>query len=118
MGRRRRKKIRRVKVVRRPRRYFNCPVCGELTLTVEFKKSEAPGVKTALVRCGSCKLYLSMEVPEALERVDVYNKVVDLAYAGELERVMEEAAANPSVEEGIGVEEESPRLPPGEAEEE
>lgn len=85
MGRRRRKRIKRM-----PRRstllsrYFSCPVCGQQTLTIDFKKAEGPGIKLAIVRCGGCGLNLSMDVPEVLEKIDVYNKVVDMVYEGKL----------------------------------
>lgn len=87
MGRRRRKKVRRVRRTRRVTslRYFECPVCGQPTLTIDFKKADKPGYKLAIVKCGSCHLHLEMEVPELLDRVDVYNRVVDLAYEGKLD---------------------------------
>ncbi len=89
MGRRRRKRIK--KMPRRSTlatRYFVCPVCGQQTLTVDFKKSDKPGTKLAIVRCGNCKLYLTMEVPEVLDKIDVYNKVVDLVHEGKIEEYM------------------------------
>ena len=85
MGRRRK---RRKKIVRRrsmPPRYFQCPRCGSMTLTVDFKKTGKHGTKLAIVRCGTCGLHCELEVPEALERVDVYNKIVDLVYEDRLE---------------------------------
>jgi transcription elongation factor Elf1 len=103
LGRRRRKKIKKM-----PRRstlalkYFVCPICGQQTLTVDFKKSDKPGMKLAIVRCGTCKLYLTMEVPEVLDKVDVYNKVVDLVHEGKLEEYLrksgEELAKEKSAE--------------------
>lgn len=103
MGRRRRKKVRRVRRTRKLSsiRYFECPVCGQQTLTIEFKKLEGrPGYKLAVVKCGSCGLHLKLEVPELLERIDVYNRVVDLAYEGKLDEYMEseEAPASADVE--------------------
>ena len=88
MGRRRRKKIKRVRRTRKLTsiRYFECPICGQPTLTIDFEKlKDKPGFKKAIVKCGSCGLYLELEVPELYERIDVYNKVVDMAYEGKLE---------------------------------
>jgi len=102
LGRRRRKRIK--KVVRRSTlmsRYFICPICGQRTLTIDFKKSNKPGTKLAIVRCGNCKLYLNMEVPEVLDKIDVYNKVVDLVHEGKIEQYMK-----PSSVEGVGENEE------------
>ncbi|MEB2836139.1 MAG: hypothetical protein GSR80_000157 [Desulfurococcales archaeon] len=87
MGRRRRKKIKRVRRTRKLTsiRYFECPICGQPTLTIDFEKlKDKPGFKKAIVKCGSCGLYLELEVPELYERIDVYNKVVDMAYEGKL----------------------------------
>ena len=84
MARRRRKRFKIVKRVRRPSRYFQCPRCGAMTLTVDFKKINE-SEKLAIVRCGTCKLYCEFRVPAVLDRVDVYNKVVDLAYDGKLD---------------------------------
>lgn len=84
MARRRRKRFKVVKRVQRPSRYFQCPRCGAMTLTVDFKKINE-SEKLAIVRCGTCKLYCEFRVPAVLDRVDVYNKVVDLAYDGRLD---------------------------------
>ncbi len=87
MGRRRRKKIKRVRRTRKltSMRYFECPICGQPTLTIDFERlKDKPGFKKAIVKCGSCGLYLELEVPELYERIDVYNKVVDMAYEGKL----------------------------------
>lgn len=102
MGRRRK---RRKKIVKRrtlPPRYFECPRCGSKTLTIDFKKSGKLRTKIAVVRCGTCGLHCEFEVPEILDRVDVYNKVVDLVYEGRLEECMQAG------EEGVGGEEEAP----------
>lgn len=99
MGRRRRKRVK--KVVRRSTlatRYFICPICGQQTLTINFKKGNKPGTKLAIVRCGSCKLYLTMEVPDILDKIDVYNKVVDLVHEGKIEEYM--SASGESIEKG------------------
>ena len=84
VARRRRKRFKVVKRVQRPSRYFQCPRCGAMTLTVDFKKINE-SEKLAIVRCGTCKLYCEFRVPAVLDRVDVYNKVVDLAYDGRLD---------------------------------
>jgi transcription elongation factor Elf1 len=94
VGRRRRKKVRRIRRTRKLTsiRYFECPVCGQPTLTIEFKKLEGkPGYKLAEIKCGSCGLHLRLEVPELLDRIDVYNRVVDLAYEGRLDEYSVEA---------------------------
>ena len=87
MGRRRRKRVKKVRRVLKPTRYFQCPHCGSFTLTVDLRKSENRGMKMALVRCGTCGLYCELEVPEAVERIDVYNTVSDAIYDGRLEEV-------------------------------
>jgi len=105
MGRRRRKKIKRVtKKFTIMTKYFVCPICGQLTLTVDFKKSNRPGYKTAIVRCGNCRLYLTMEVPEILDKIDVYNKVVDLVHEGKISEYIAQ-------QEGSTIEGESPEVP-------
>ncbi len=128
MGRRRRRR-RRLTTIRRPRRqvkYFTCPICHKPTLTIDFKKLEdEPGMKLAIVKCGSCGLNLQLKVPEVYERVDVYSIVVDKVYSGELEEAsVEEAAAEGAeeaeevgVEEGGEVEGEGSELPSREEEE-
>lgn len=102
--RKRRKKIGVVRRVKRPARYFICPVCHQPTLTIDFRKSENPGTKLAVVRCGSCGLHLELEVPEVYERVDVYGLVVDKVSSGEIEEAMH--AGEGSAEEGLDFEEE------------
>ncbi len=97
MGRRRK---RRKKIVRRrrlPGRYFQCPRCGSMTLTIDFKKSDKPGYKVAVARCGTCGLYCEIEVPALLERIDVYNKIADLVYEDRLDECT--PAAPPGEEE-------------------
>jgi len=97
VGRRRRKKIKRVRRTRKitSLRYFECPVCGQPTLTIDFQKiKEKPGYKKAIVKCGSCGLYLELEVPELLDRIDVYNKIVDMAYEGKLEELQASEASS------------------------
>ncbi|MCE4612599.1 MAG: hypothetical protein F7C07_02055 [Desulfurococcales archaeon] len=93
MGRRRRKKVKKVRRVAKTTRYFQCPRCGSFTLTVDLKKSENRGMRMALVRCGTCGLYCTFEVPEVLERIDVYNKISDAAYDGSLGEICGEVEA-------------------------
>ena len=83
MGRRRR--TRRKEPPRRStiyRKYYTCPRCGALTLTVDFSKVEEYGKKMAIVKCGSCKLYCESIVPVEVDKIDVYNMVADLIYEG------------------------------------
>ncbi len=107
MGKRRKKRIKRQRRVLKPTRYFQCPRCNSMTLTIDFKKSERYGFKRAIIRCGTCGLYCEREVPEAVERVDVYNTVVDLAYEGRLEDECrgEVEAAEQAAGEAVGGEE-------------
>jgi transcription elongation factor Elf1 len=100
MGRRRRKRVKKVRRVVKPTRYFQCPRCGSFTLTVDLKKSENRGAKKALVRCGTCGIYCVFMVPEALERIDVYNMVADATYDGRLGEMCVEEAGEESVGEG------------------
>lgn len=106
MGRRRKRRKKIVKKRTLPPRYFQCPRCGSMTLTVDFKKTDKLRIKRAIVRCGTCGLHCEFEVQEVLDRVDVYNKVVDLVYENRLEECM--AAEEEGVEHGEA---------PGEAEE-
>ncbi|GAB6147726.1 hypothetical protein [Stetteria hydrogenophila] len=102
--RRRRRKLGVVRRVKKPARYFTCPVCHKFTLTIDFKKSDKPGTKIAVVRCGSCGLNLNLEVPEVYEAVDVYGLVVDKVHSGEIEAAEAEGgeleAENVEEEEG------------------
>ena len=103
MGRRRKRRVKQVRRVFKPTRYFQCPVCNSLTLTIDFRKHNEPGKKIAVVRCGTCGLYCERVVPEMFERVDVYNIITDLAYDG---RIGEECSVEgEGVEEAEGVEE-------------
>ncbi len=78
-----------------------------MTLTIDFTKSERFGFKLAVVRCGTCGLYCEREVPDAMERVDVYNIIADMAYEGRLEDecVRKERTEEQAVEEAIRGEE-------------
>ncbi len=116
MGRRR-KKIRKVQRTIPPiyKRFFVCPRCGALSLQVTLRKpedKEKVGVKIAEVICGSCKLRCVMEVPEVMEKIDVYNRVADMVYSGDISKCLEEIGAAES--EGGGVEAEDSELPAGE----
>jgi len=82
LARRRRKRIKQVRRVRRPSRYFQCPRCGAMTLTIDFKKLNSADHKLAIARCGTCHLYCELEVPAVYDRIDVYNRISDLAYEG------------------------------------
>ncbi|MEM0340095.1 MAG: hypothetical protein QXN05_03370 [Acidilobaceae archaeon] len=84
-GRRKRRKIKRQKQVARVlrSRYFTCPSCSELTLTIDITRSKE-GPRTAIVRCGTCGLYCELPVSEIEETIDVYNKITDMEYDGRL----------------------------------
>jgi len=87
LGRRKRRKV---KVKRRviPKalmRYFQCPLCSSMTLTVDFERSDTMGRKVAVIACGTCGFNCRFEVSDSVERIDVYNRIVDLAYEGRLE---------------------------------
>ncbi len=85
MARRRRKKSLKPKKPRHPSRYFQCPRCGSLTLTIDFVKIKGnEDEKLAIAKCGNCHLYCELRVPNVLDRVDVYNKIVDLSYDNKL----------------------------------
>jgi transcription elongation factor Elf1 len=85
VARRRRKKSLKPKKPRHPSRYFQCPRCGAVTLTIDFEKIEGnEDEKLAIAKCGNCHLYCEMKVPKIYDRVDVYNKVVDLSYENKL----------------------------------
>ena len=85
MARRRRKKSLRPKKPRHPSRYFQCPRCGSVTLTIDFVKIKGnEDEKMAIAKCGNCHLYCELRVPKVLDRVDVYNKIVDLSYDNKL----------------------------------
>ncbi len=104
MARRRRKRIKQVKRVRRPARYFQCPRCGAMTLTIEFKKLDSADRKLAIARCGTCHLYCELEVPSAFDRIDVYNRISDLAYENRLDECSKphEELPEGGEEEGYG----------------
>lgn len=107
MGRRRRRKIRRKqRRIIKPGRYFQCPMCGSLTLTVDIKTVKVDGSKErlAIVKCGSCKLYCERTVSDIMERVDVYNMISDLVYEGRYEEECGRASADLIESGGEGAE--------------
>ena len=115
MGRRRKRRKRIVKKRTLPPRYFQCPRCGSMTLTVDFKKSGEPRTKLAIVRCGTCGLYCELKVPDVFDRVDVYNKIVDMVYEDRLEECSQGESGG---EEVVEYEGEASELAEGEEEEE
>ena len=118
MGRRRKRRKRIVKKVRMPGRYFNCPRCGSMTLTIDFRgKASRPGFKLAVARCGTCGLYCEMEVPALLERIDVYNKIADLVYEDRLEECAPKTGEEAAPAEDGGLEGEDTGVAAGEEEE-
>ncbi len=88
MARRRKKRIKQVRKARKPLPYFQCPRCGAMTLTIQFKKLDSADEKLAIAKCGTCKLYCELKVPATLDKVDVYNKISDLAYENKLDECM------------------------------
>ena len=103
MGRRRKRRKKKVrKGLKLPPRYFQCPVCGSYTLTIDFAKSGEPGMKTAIARCGTCGLHCVITVPSTYERIDVYNMIVDMAYENRLDECRpKEEEAERQIEEII-----------------
>ncbi|MEB3825615.1 MAG: hypothetical protein LRS47_02990 [Desulfurococcales archaeon] len=90
MGRRKRRKVIKPKPLSMPKVY-QCPRCGAETLSISFKKLKGePFTKLAIIKCGTCKLYLEMKVPEVFTEIDVYGKIVDLANEGRLEEMISE----------------------------
>jgi len=88
----RRRRVRRKEPPKRPtiyKKYYNCPKCGALTLTVDLKKSKEYGKRVAIVKCGSCGLYCEYTVSSEVEKIDVYNMVADLVYEGRESECME-----------------------------
>ncbi len=103
MGRRRKRRVKQKKFIKRPANYFQCPRCQSQTLTIQLKRSENPGMKVAIARCGTCGLYCVIEVPDAYDKIDVYNMISDYAYEDRLDECSGEA-------EELDVEGESPGL--------
>ena len=114
MGRRRKRRKKKVKKgLKLPPRYFQCPVCGSLTLTIDFKKSSEPGYKIAVARCGTCGLHCVMRVRSNLERIDVYNTIVDMAYENRLDECRpKEEEVEKQIEDIIREEEQYAGEPP------
>ncbi len=68
------------------KRYFACPNCGSLSMSVSLVRSEDDkDSKVAVVLCGNCGLRCELLVPAGYEKVDVYNIVSDYVYEGRLE---------------------------------
>ncbi|MCE4606046.1 MAG: hypothetical protein F7B59_01760 [Desulfurococcales archaeon] len=90
MARRKRRKIIKPKPLSMPKVY-QCPRCGAETLSIQFKKIKGESFhKLAIVKCGTCKLYLELTVPQVFTEIDVYGKVIDLANEGRLEEMIGE----------------------------
>ncbi len=95
MGRRRRKRYKKVgQVRRRLPKVFQCPACGLPNLVIdteEYKVGEGEDVsvrKRAYIKClnPSCGLRAVMEdLPPILEAVDIYSKFLDAFTNGEIE---------------------------------
>ncbi|MCE4624820.1 MAG: hypothetical protein F7C35_03020 [Desulfurococcales archaeon] len=104
MGRRRK---RRKKIIRKgprlPAKFFQCPVCGNITLTIDFKKSDDPQWKIAEAKCGSCGLHCVFRVRPNVDRVDVYSMLVDMVYENRLDecRPVSEEEVEKQIEEII-----------------
>ncbi len=108
MGRRRKRRKKKVRRgLRLPPRFFQCPVCGSLTLTIDFKKSDEPGKKIAIARCGTCGLYCVFKVHQNMERIDVYNMLSDLVYENRLDECRPTEAEAVEAEEAEPLEEET-----------
>ena len=98
MARRKRRKVIKPKPLSMPKVY-QCPRCGAETLSIQFKKLKGdPFNKLAIVKCGTCKLYLELTVPQVYTEIDVYGKVIDLANEGRLEEMMSEPTREPEEE--------------------
>lgn len=88
MGRRKkRRKV--VRVVRRLPKLFQCPACGQVTLTVGMDEVETETglAKVAQIVCNnpSCCLKAELDgLPMIFEAVDAYHRFLDLYNAGEI----------------------------------
>ncbi|MCX8195896.1 MAG: hypothetical protein N3F67_02305 [Acidilobaceae archaeon] len=104
VGRRKKRARVKKKPIKLIGKYFYCPRCGSLTMTVSFEKiSETEKIGRAT--CGTCGLYCEVKVPMRAEKVDVYNMVADMAYEGGLESKCEERKVGEDMEEYAGEEE-------------
>ncbi|MHA1753932.1 MAG: hypothetical protein ACTSYR_00205 [Candidatus Odinarchaeia archaeon] len=87
MGRRKTKKI-----ITRPKpklpSIFICPACGKKAVRVEISQTQ----KIAEVRCGNCKLEISIPAHDLMESVDAYGDFVDAFHRGEIkpQKIIEE----------------------------
>lgn len=88
MGRRKkRRKV--VRVVRRLPKLFQCPACGQVTLTVSMDEIETETglAKVAQIVCNNSSCCLKAELaglPMIFEAVDAYHRFLDLYNANEI----------------------------------
>ncbi len=77
MGRRRGR--RRVIKIRRPRlpKFFKCPVCDQVSVSVKILRQKG----IAMVTCGVCGFHEEVELGPSDDKVDAYAKAVDKYYA-------------------------------------
>ena len=73
MGRRRRKNPVSTRSQRRLPTIFKCPNCGKDAIRIQYAKNR----KSALVKCGACRIYANVKVNSLMESVDVYGEFVD-----------------------------------------
>ncbi|MDK6029109.1 hypothetical protein QPL79_07005 [Ignisphaera sp. 4213-co] len=61
-----------------------CPVCGDPHgLSIEIRQNKNSGVKSAYVRCSTCKFeYVFETIPSIADEFWVYSKLLDLVYSG------------------------------------
>lgn len=81
MGRRRRRKEYRPPPRRLPKIY-SCPNCGAQTVVVTIRKKDV----IAIVKCGTCGIEWRTQLKPYEEKIDVYNRFVDMFMAGELSK--------------------------------
>lgn len=117
MGRRRRKRMRKTRPRTSPiyRYYFNCPQCGQPTLSVSLKKvvldtGEVKYVAKAV--CGNCGLRCKLEVPPNTEKIDVYNMISDYVYEERVDECID--TGEDDEDEGREAEQPSAELEEGE----
>ncbi|MEM0379764.1 MAG: hypothetical protein QXX35_01610 [Desulfurococcaceae archaeon] len=84
MGRRRKKYKKIIRRLPKIPDIFQCPHCSNRTLTIRFDKTNDINVKKAVITCGSCGLYSTMEVPSLYEEVDVYARFIDYFINGSI----------------------------------
>jgi|Deesub1362B_J571_1020462.scaffolds.fasta_scaffold00004_39 transcription elongation factor Elf1 len=79
MGRRRRRKEFRPPPRKLPKIY-TCPSCGAQTLVVKIDKKNM----YAILKCGTCGISWNTDMKPYEEKIDVYNRFVDVFMSGEL----------------------------------